>query len=78
MIYELICHGVTARNMDQVRSYLTGDAHDQTKVEMFDGSEMVAAVDAPAGNYPVCSRNGEQASLLILVNDRGERQFSLA
>jgi hypothetical protein len=76
-IYELILHGVTARNIEQARAYLNGDAHAQTKVELYDGNAMLAMVDAPAGNYPVCARNGEQASLLVTISESGARRFGL-
>lgn len=31
-------HGAPARDLEQVESYLSGDAHDRSKVEWFDGS----------------------------------------
>ena len=32
---ELWCHGMKARNLEQVLSYLTGDDHDKSKVQVF-------------------------------------------
>lgn len=36
---EILVHGMRARNVEQVMSYLSGDAHDQSKVQWFDGNK---------------------------------------
>lgn len=35
-------HGVPARDLEHVVSYLTGDAHDRSKVEFFDGERFLS------------------------------------
>ena len=35
---HIILHGMNARNLDQVASYVSGDAHDRSKVQWFDGN----------------------------------------
>ena len=37
-------HGVPARNIDQVVSYLTGDAHDQSKVQFYKDGKFYSVV----------------------------------
>ena len=38
-------HGMPARNIDQVIDYLSGDAHDRTKVQWHDGKNFITVVD---------------------------------
>lgn len=41
-------HGMQARSFEQVAGYLTGDAHDQSKVQVYVGGQFYDVVIAPA------------------------------
>lgn len=51
-------HGMPARNIDQVISYLSGDAHDQYKVRWYDGQDFLTVVDS----FPITIPRSKAAS----------------
>lgn len=59
-------HGMRARDLAEVESFLTGDAHDKSKVQWFDGKKfhtLIDIVENARTNYDGANVFGEYPTL---------------